>query len=92
MYVSVAVNHELWVTNSEPFHLVLCLSADMQHLAIYHNKDFYEDTLLKVTLNVTVAWGWFMFALNTILTGSIIARILCVTFLRNLQRFLRYIF
>ena len=55
---------------------VLCWSADAQHLAAYTHYDFYENTLLPVTLNITVAWGWLMFAINTILTSAIIAKIL----------------
>ena len=54
---------------------VLCWSADAQHLAAYKHYDFYENTLLEVTLQITVAWGWLMFTINTILTGAIIARI-----------------
>jgi hypothetical protein len=50
----------------------------MQHLDIYRDQAFYESHLLPVTLKVTVAWGWFMFSLNTIFTVSIIAKILCV--------------
>jgi hypothetical protein len=58
----------------------LCLSADMQHLAIYHEYNFYENTLLDVTLNITIAWGWFMFSVNTLLTASIAGKILYVLF------------
>ncbi|KAH8093088.1 hypothetical protein BXZ70DRAFT_438890 [Cristinia sonorae] len=53
----------------------LCWSADAQHLTIYFNRPFYENTLLPVTLNITVAWGWFMFFNNTLLTGSILTKI-----------------
>ena len=58
---------------------VLCWSADAQHLAAYTHYDFYENTLLEVTLKITVAWGWLMFAINTILTGAIIGKIMCVS-------------
>ena len=58
---------------------MLCWSADAQHLAAYTNYDFYENTLLEVTLKITVAWGWLMFAINTILTGAIIGKIMCVS-------------
>ncbi|KAI0724366.1 hypothetical protein C8T65DRAFT_563789 [Cerioporus squamosus] len=54
---------------------LLCWSADAQHLAAYTHYDFYENTLLEVTLKITVAWGWLMFAINTILTGAIIGKI-----------------
>ncbi|KAI0690557.1 hypothetical protein C8T65DRAFT_587817 [Cerioporus squamosus] len=53
----------------------LCWSADAQHLAAYTHYDFYENTLLPVTLKITVAWGWLMFVINTILTGAIITKI-----------------
>ena len=62
---------------------VLCWSADAQHLAAYTHYDFYENTLLEVTLQITVAWGWLMFAINTILTGAIITRIWLVIFRLN---------
>ncbi|EJD49107.1 hypothetical protein AURDEDRAFT_122580 [Auricularia subglabra TFB-10046 SS5] len=55
---------------------LLCWSADAQHLAIYHHRELYENVLLDVTLKITVAWGWLMFVINTILTGLIIWRIL----------------
>ncbi|RPD81809.1 hypothetical protein L226DRAFT_518066 [Lentinus tigrinus ALCF2SS1-7] len=54
---------------------LLCWSADAQHIAAYTHYDFYENTLLEVTLKITVAWGWLMFAINTILTGAIIGKI-----------------
>jgi hypothetical protein len=38
-------------------NIVLCWSADGQHLAVYSNEEFYEKTLLPVTLKITVAWG-----------------------------------
>ncbi|KAI0275164.1 hypothetical protein BC834DRAFT_34725 [Gloeopeniophorella convolvens] len=55
---------------------LLCWSADAQHLAIYFNRSFYESTLLPVTLKITVAWGWFMFAINTAMTGAILWKIM----------------
>ncbi|EKM52520.1 uncharacterized protein PHACADRAFT_63835, partial [Phanerochaete carnosa HHB-10118-sp] len=54
---------------------LLCWSADAQHLAAYHHYDFYENTLLEVTLQITVAWGWLMFSINTILTSAIVTKI-----------------
>lgn len=64
----------------KPCHLsaVLCWSADAQHLAAYHHYDFYQNVLLEVTLKITVAWGWLMFTINTVLTGAIFGKILCV--------------
>ncbi|KAI9452560.1 hypothetical protein BJY52DRAFT_1292328 [Lactarius psammicola] len=55
---------------------LLCWSADFQHLGIYANKDFYENTLLPVTLDITVAWGWFIFVNNTLMTGGILYKIM----------------
>jgi len=52
--------------------VVLCWSADAQHLAIYFNRDFYENTLLPVILNITMAWGRFIFFSNTLMTGGIL--------------------
>ncbi|KAI0768471.1 hypothetical protein BD413DRAFT_126095 [Trametes elegans] len=57
---------------------LLCWSADAQHLAAYTRYEVYQDVLLEVTLNITVAWGWLMFAINTILTGGIIAKIVII--------------
>ena len=48
------------------------------HLAAYTHYEFYEDVLLDVTLKITVAWGWLMFAINTVLTWAIITKILYV--------------
>ena len=56
--------------------LVLCWSADFQHLGFYANKDLYENTLLPVTLDITVAWGWFIFTNNTLMTGGILYKIM----------------
>ncbi|KAH9178624.1 hypothetical protein EDB89DRAFT_961033 [Lactarius sanguifluus] len=58
---------------------LLCLSADVLHLAIYFNRDFYENTLLRVTLDITVAWGWFIFLINTLLTGGILYKLIWAT-------------
>jgi hypothetical protein len=49
---------------------------DFQHLVIYVNRDYYENTLLPVTLNITVAWGWFIFVNNTLMTGGILYKIM----------------
>jgi len=57
-------------------NVVLCWSADGQHLAAYSRPEYYEKTLLPVTLDITVAWGWSMFVANSLMTGGIIYRIL----------------
>jgi hypothetical protein len=56
--------------------IVLCWSADFQHLGFYVNKELYENTLLPVTLDITVAWGWFIFTNNTLMTGGILYKIM----------------
>ncbi|KAH9178626.1 hypothetical protein EDB89DRAFT_1927587, partial [Lactarius sanguifluus] len=55
---------------------LLCWSADFQHLGIYANKDFYLNTLLPVTFDIAIAWGWFIFANNTLMTGGILYKII----------------
>ncbi|KAI0257046.1 hypothetical protein BJV78DRAFT_4372 [Lactifluus subvellereus] len=55
---------------------LLCWSADFQHLAAYSNREFYENRLLPVTLDITVAWGFFMFSFNSLLTGGILYKII----------------
>jgi len=57
-------------------NIVLCWSADGQHLAIYSDEEFYRKTLLPVTLKITVAWGWSMFFANSLMTGGIIYKIM----------------
>ncbi|KAI0336005.1 hypothetical protein GY45DRAFT_1430191 [Cubamyces sp. BRFM 1775] len=58
---------------------LLCWSADAMHLAAYTHYEFYEGVLLDVTLKITVAWGWLMFAINTVLTWAIITKIFSVS-------------
>ncbi|KAH9044379.1 hypothetical protein EDB85DRAFT_2137904 [Lactarius pseudohatsudake] len=74
-------------TTAVVMNALLCWSADAQHLAIYFNRDFYEKTLLPVTLDITVAWGWFIFLTNTLLTGGILYKLIWVT--RTRRRGLR---
>ncbi len=56
--------------------IVLGLSGDMQHLTIYHNPTLYNNHLRELTFQITAAWGWVMFGINTFLTGSILGRIM----------------
>ncbi|KAF8481857.1 hypothetical protein DFH94DRAFT_628117 [Russula ochroleuca] len=58
------------------FNALLCWSADGQHLAAYSRPEYYENTLLPVTLDITVAWGWSMFVANSLMTGGIIYKIM----------------
>ncbi|KAF8481850.1 hypothetical protein DFH94DRAFT_410415 [Russula ochroleuca] len=75
----VVFNKEKWAlylpAASVILNALLCWSADGQHLAIYSNEEFYEKTLLPVTLDITVAWGWSMFFANSLMTGGIIYKI-----------------
>jgi len=65
---------------------LLCLAADFQHLAIYVNKEYYEYTLLPMTLNITVAWGWFIAVNNTLMTGGIFYKIMLTNYaMRSLR-------
>lgn len=59
--------------------------GDFLNLAAYHNVVRYEDYFEVVSLKNTAAWGWIMLGTNTILTASIIGRIMCA----QLRRFLR---
>ena len=67
----------IWLILSAPcLDVVLCWAADFQHLAIYVDREYYENTLLPVTLNITVAWGWSIFIINTLMTGGILYKIM----------------
>jgi len=52
------------------------LSADFEHLAYYARPEFYENTLLPVTMDIAMVWGWSMFICNSLMTGGIIYKIL----------------
>lgn len=56
--------------------LVMGLGGDLVYLSYYASPDLYHDKMASVSFKISSAWGWFMFVTNTILTGSIIARIL----------------
>lgn len=55
---------------------LLGFSGDFQQLAIYRSLDLYNDHIVMIALDVNAAWGWCIFTVNTILTGSIIGRII----------------
>ncbi len=55
---------------------VLGLSGDFQHFTIYRNPDLYDQRIWEITLQISAAWGWFTFSINTIMTGSILGKIL----------------
>jgi len=54
----------------------LCWSADFEHLAYYARPEFYLNTLLPVTMDIAMVWGWSMFFCNSLMTGGIIYKIL----------------
>ena len=58
--------------------VVLGLSGDVQHLTVYQHTKFYQTHLRIITFQITAAWGWVMFVINTFLTGSILWRIMSV--------------
>ena len=57
---------------------MLGFSGDFQQLAIYRSVDLYNNHIVLTALDVNAAWGWCTFAVNTILTGSIIGKIMYV--------------
>jgi hypothetical protein len=56
--------------------IALCWSADFEHLAYYARPEFYENTLLPVTMDIAMVWGWTMFICNSLMTGGIIYKIM----------------
>ncbi|PSR74170.1 hypothetical protein PHLCEN_2v10126 [Hermanssonia centrifuga] len=56
----------------------LGLSADLLSIEAYYNPGFYQDKLVEISSQITIAWGWIMFFVNSLLTGSIVGRIVYV--------------
>ncbi|GJE90844.1 hypothetical protein PsYK624_069880 [Phanerochaete sordida] len=54
---------------------LLGLSGDFQQFTIYKSVDLYNNRFAMLTYDVNAAWGWCTFSVNTILTASIIGRI-----------------
>ncbi|KAI0690063.1 hypothetical protein BC835DRAFT_206872 [Cytidiella melzeri] len=52
---------------------LLGLSGDCLYLSFYHDTANYNSI---TGFTIIAAWGWFTFAINTVLTGAIIGRIL----------------
>lgn len=52
-------------------------ASGLQDLAEWINKTAFETRIERVSFQVNAAWGWLMFATNTLITGSIIGRIMC---------------
>ena len=64
-----------------PLHrLVLGIGEALVNLAIYrHNGDFAYASVLGIdVLKINAAWGWSMFATSTVLTLSILVKIMYV--------------
>lgn len=55
---------------------VLGLAGDFQQLTIYRSVDLYNNRFSMIALQVNAAWGWCIFAINTLLTGSILGKIM----------------
>ncbi|KAI0093963.1 hypothetical protein BDY19DRAFT_989487 [Irpex rosettiformis] len=54
---------------------LLGMSGDFQHMWFYHNTWLYTIGFKLRTLKINMAWGWFTFSINTILTGGIVGKI-----------------
>ncbi|KAI0651665.1 hypothetical protein C8Q79DRAFT_50037 [Trametes meyenii] len=78
----VLFNHQRWTlyvpATFVALNALLCWSADLQPLVAYTNYELYEHVLLDVSLKLTVAWGWVMFAINTALSGAIVTKIFII--------------
>ena len=73
--VSLAPDELRSVTDFIP---VVGYASDLQDLAAYHNMMSFVTHFERVAFQVNAAWGWLMFATNTVLTGSILGRIMSV--------------
>ena len=56
--------------------LVLGMAGAFTLISFYTNHAFYESKLAYVSSKISFAWGWLVFSTNTILTMSIVVRIL----------------
>lgn len=59
--------------------VVVGYGSDLQDLAAYHNMTAFVTHYERTAFQVNAAWGWVMFATNTVLTGAVVGRILCVS-------------
>ena len=65
---------------------VIGLAGNLMNLGFYGNTSDFLGTAYVDVFRVTAAWAWCIFALNTTLTGLIIARIAYVLpFLRAVR-------
>ena len=73
-----AITHPAQLITKNTHVAVLGLSGDVQHLLVYQHLKLYQTHLRIITFEITAAWGWAMFVINTFLTGSILCRIMSV--------------
>ncbi|KAI0818964.1 hypothetical protein BC629DRAFT_1465552 [Irpex lacteus] len=59
--------------------LVLGFSGDFQHFTFYHSTWLYTIAFKIDSLKINLAWGWFTFTINTVLSGAIIGKIIHVS-------------
>lgn len=57
---------------------VVGYASNLQDLGEWINVTAFETHIEQVAFQINAAWGWLMFATNTMLTGSILGRIMCV--------------
>ncbi|KAI0086342.1 hypothetical protein BDY19DRAFT_995948 [Irpex rosettiformis] len=58
---------------------LLGFSGDFQHLEFYRSTQTYTETFKLHAFKINAAWGWFMFGINTVLSGAIIGRIIYIS-------------
>lgn len=58
---------------------LLGLAGDFQQLTIYRSVDLYNNRFSMIALQVNAAWGWCIFGINTLLTGSILGKIIFIS-------------
>ena len=56
--------------------LVLGLSGNFQYLAYYRHQTEFQHSLVEVTFEINVLWGWCMLGINTLLSGGMIWKIM----------------
>ena len=62
-------------------YTVLGYASSLANVAIYRHSGsplYLEDISVKI-LKISAAWGWFIFAINTTLTLSIVIRLTYVS-------------
>lgn len=61
---------------SHTIRAVIGLVANLSNLATYADPSVDQTTILTNVLRILMAWGWCTFAVNTLLSVTIVARIL----------------